>query len=427
MPRSDQYFGAWAIHPRSPILSQLQPALRAASERGVNARGFLLADLLEADPQYELVGGVAVIPISGLITKGGDWLFGGTSTEATRKLISRALADSAVKSILLKIDSPGGTVAGVDDLASEIATANLVKPITTYIEDMGASAAYWLASQGSRIYANPSAEIGSIGVFTVIEDWSRAYENAGIEISVIRTGKYKGQVTGERVTEERKAEAQRIVDGMFALFKAAVQAGRKMDDEEFDAVSDGRVFLAEEAVALKLIDGVKPLAEVLSGVNNTTALVGGQPSRKDMRVMAEEEKAEAVAPPQVTIADLEAACVGADSAFILAQAKAGASVEQAKAEWIAALAKQRDEAEARALEAENQLKAAQEAARGNAPVVGANPATQTESAAGTATEQWNTAIKSWMEKGLNAAQATATVAKRQPELHAAYVAALNNR
>src|SRR5690606_31819803 len=127
----------------------------------------------------------------GAMTKQGS-SFGGASTVRTRRAIRSAAADKSVSAIMLLIDSPGGSVSGTSDLADDVANAKKKKPVYAYIEDTCCSAAYWVASQCSAIYANPTAIVGSIGTYMVVADYSRMAENAGVKVHCISTGKYKG-------------------------------------------------------------------------------------------------------------------------------------------------------------------------------------------------------------------------------------------
>lgn len=213
-------------------------------------------------PMHE---GVAVIRIVGGITKGLS-KFGGASTIQTRRALRQAVADEAVGSILLAIDSPGGQVAGVQELADEVVRTRQAKPVAAYIEDLGASAAYWIASQAGRITANRGAEVGSIGVFAVLQDLSGMAEREGVQVRVVSTGPYKGLgVPGTPVTDELVDMVQSRVDEIGQFFFAAVQTGRKLSAPRMAQVTDGRTWLAAEAQQLGLLDGIESFEEAVSG------------------------------------------------------------------------------------------------------------------------------------------------------------------
>ena len=218
-------------------------------------------------PYFSRVGeGVAAIRLDGTLGKAAS-KFVDTSTAFVRRGLRSALADPAVASILLIVDSPGGYVAGTEDLAADVAAANELKPVVAYIEDLGASAAYWIASQAGRVFANGSARIGSIGVFAVIEDSSKAMEAEGVTVHVISTGPLKGAgAPGAPVTDEHLAAWQAEIDDDFARFAAGIRRGRGMSGKQVEAVSTGGTWGADAAKGLGLIDGVKPLDAVIAGM-----------------------------------------------------------------------------------------------------------------------------------------------------------------
>ena len=126
-----------------------------------------------------------------------------------------------------------------------------------YIEDMGASAAYWVASQARTVAANAMAMVGSLGTFTVLYDLSKAAEMEGVQVHVVSTGDRKGAAApGTPVTDEDLAEAQRLVDGFDAFFRTAVRGGRERGTKDVSAVWTGTAWLAAEARSLGLVDRV---------------------------------------------------------------------------------------------------------------------------------------------------------------------------
>lgn len=254
------HLGCWAYEPL-----RLQQALWAL-QRGLwqpQAAAPLSRD--EGALFSKTADGVAIVRIVGAITKGVGKLTG-TSTILTRRALRQATQDETVQSILLAIDSPGGQVSGVQDLADEVLRASQHKPVTAYIEDLGASAAYWIASQAQRITANRTAEIGSIGVIAVLEDLSGAAEREGVKVHVVTTSPMKAVgVPGTVVLPEHLAYVGAMVETIGGFFFEAVARGRKLSAARLAAVTDGRVWIAGQAQALGLIDGVESFEEALSG------------------------------------------------------------------------------------------------------------------------------------------------------------------
>jgi protease-4 len=214
---------------------------------------------------YEILDGVAMADISGKMMKheaSGDT----TSTVMMRQTIRRMTSDERVKCVLLRIDSPGGTVAGAYDLASDISMLSGAKPCYAFIEDLGASAAYLQAVQTRSISANGNAEVGSIGTVGVVYDQSAAAAMQGVRVHLLRGqvgGKpapMKGAGTpGSEITADQLARWQEEIDDLNEGFLAAVEKGRKMTRPQVEAVADGGIWIAGKAKKLGLIDRVESL------------------------------------------------------------------------------------------------------------------------------------------------------------------------
>jgi signal peptide peptidase SppA len=224
--------------------------------------------------------GTALIPLMGPLSKAGSYKFGGTSTVRTQRALRLALADEEVSNGLIHIDSPGGHVAGIESLATEVARWRGRKPIVAQIDDLGASAAYWVASQADAIYANPTAEVGSIGTIAVVEDTSNRMDRLGIKVHVISTGPYKGVgVDGAPISESALAYLHERVAAINGHFLQAVQRGRGFDDGQLAAIADGRVFIAGTAYQHRLIDRVQSLDETIAQLSSSPSVLPGRQGR----------------------------------------------------------------------------------------------------------------------------------------------------
>lgn len=219
---------------------------------------------------YQIISGVAVIPVAGTILKDVPFYYelfdiAATSTEVLREQIEGAIANPAVDSILLEIDSPGGTSSGVSELGDAILRARTEKTIHAIIRDLGASAAYWLASQASHISASPTTSIGSIGTYIAVYDSSEFYESQGIHAIVVASGEHKGAgIEGTKITEEQIAPWQEMVDGLTTEFVAAIARGRGVDMAVIAPLATGRTWLATPARELGLIDVVENFDDALT-------------------------------------------------------------------------------------------------------------------------------------------------------------------
>lgn len=216
---------------------------------------------------YVRVGSVAHIAIGGVMVKHASMVNGmsqprGTATETVRRGLANAIADDRNRGGVLHIESPGGSVMGLDELADDIHAARAVfqargGDIVTVFAGLGASAAYYVGSQASKVYATPSAEIGSIGVYTLMADSTEAWRQAGYRVYRVRSADKKGiGAEGQEITADDLKVVQGNIDDLFAEFKAAVARGRGMTAEQVDAVATGEVWIASKALAKGLIDGI---------------------------------------------------------------------------------------------------------------------------------------------------------------------------
>ena len=225
------------------------------------------------EPFYELVGTVAVIPVEGVICKYADMINGtsqprGITSDRLTRALAAASVDNRARSILLQIDSPGGTVAGGDDMLDAMARTRARKPVVAYCHDLCASGGYLLASQSSSIYANPSATVGSMGVYCVYQDSSKAFADEGITSIIIRAGVHKGMgEPGVPISDEQVAAKQELVDALAAWYVDAVAKGRGMIRAAVQTLATGRVWTGTQAVELGLVDGVTNITALLERMN----------------------------------------------------------------------------------------------------------------------------------------------------------------
>lgn len=260
--------------------------------------------------------GIAVIPIVGVLTKEMTWFtrfFGGTSTLETSALLADAIANPSISRIVLYVDSPGGTIRGIGELALQIFRARAVKPLVAFASDVTASGGFYLAAQASRVFALESSLVGGIGVFAVVDDSSAAFEAGGMKRHVVRSAKLKGAgVPGTAVTPEQLAEVQGIVDDHAELFIASVARGRGVSANAIRKLADGRVHGGRAAVELGLVD------ELVGTFGDVIARAAGQPASVGMRA---------------TVTELQAAIPGAGTGFLIAARREGWTMAQAAAEF----------------------------------------------------------------------------------------------
>lgn len=208
---------------------------------------------------YEILAGIAVIPVSGtLVHKLGTLrpYSGMTGYDGIRANLSMALADSSVKAIALDIDSPGGEVSGCFDLVDEIYEARGEKPIWSILSESAYSAAYAIASATDRIVVPRTGGTGSVGVICLHADFSKALDKAGIAVTLIQYGARKADGNEfQPISDEVLSRFQSDVDAMGDLFVETVARNRKISAKAVRSTEAG-TFLGETGVSLGFADAV---------------------------------------------------------------------------------------------------------------------------------------------------------------------------
>ena len=220
--------------------------------------------------------GIAVLPLYGVITQRGNMVDdisgpGSTSTQKFTSALRQVLADDTVGQILIDIDSPGGSVYGVSELAAEIMKARTQKPVVAVANSLAASAAYWIGCAAGEFYVTPGGEVGSIGVWQAHFDYSKALEGDGVKPTLISAGKFK--VEGSPYVPldlEALSFMQSRVDDYYNAFAKAVAKGRGLTVNDVrEGMGEGRVLGADAALAAKMVDGVATFDEVLAKMQKT--------------------------------------------------------------------------------------------------------------------------------------------------------------
>ncbi|MDO9108095.1 MAG: signal peptide peptidase SppA [Coriobacteriia bacterium] len=198
---------------------------------------------------------IAVIHIDGVIAGTGSALDGVITPENILSQLDQALADDGVKAILLRIDSPGGTVAASQEIAMEVAAAAEEKPVIASVGDVGASGAYMVASQCDEIVALPTSAIGSIGVIIEIPNVAGLLDKLGVEFTVLTAGEYKDAGSPFRsMTPTETALVQKGVDSAYDEFINIVAEGRGLSKDKVRTMATGWAWSAREAEKMGLVD-----------------------------------------------------------------------------------------------------------------------------------------------------------------------------
>ena len=273
MPR-----GHWAVTEDS-LHEVLQ--LSRMAETSVENKGLMgLSHYDDEDDDEEelsrlltISGNTAVVNIAGSLTNNASYwnrYFGVTGYPEIREALIQAANDESVENILLQVDSGGGAVKGVFDLAEFIKKIDtLIKPIETINTGMMASAAYLLGSQARKVHATEMSQTGSIGVIMVHMEYTEMFKERGIKVNVIRAGKYKALVNPyEKLTPEAEAGLQKEADYIHGKFIEVVAEGREMSESVVkEKMADGKVYYTEDALELGLVDNISNIDKLVAELN----------------------------------------------------------------------------------------------------------------------------------------------------------------
>lgn len=222
-----------------------------------------------ATPEYFNVGGVALIPITGVMMRSDeevqhDGVWYGTSQERIRRVLAATERDEAVQRRVLVVDSPGGLARGMDALAAEVRASAAIKGLVTYIASGAHSAAYWLASATQRIVTERDGAAGSIGTYVVAYDTSKMLDKMGVTAHLVSSGGTKGVgAFGVPLTDDYLTTLKESVVVIQGLFNDGVATGRKISIEAARELASGREWIGMQAVKVGLVDSIGSLGALV--------------------------------------------------------------------------------------------------------------------------------------------------------------------
>lgn len=254
----------WAITP--PMLSVVARILGhrlAGDPLEVSA----LAKRPPAEPVAE--GGVAVLPVHGVLAPRMNMMSevsGGTTYDRLGQQLAFAMRNPDISTIVLDIDSPGGSAIGATEFAAKLRAAREHKRIIAQANHEMCSAAFWLGANATEIVASPSAMLGSLGVYSLHEDLSAALEKAGIKLTYISAGKFKTDGNeAEPLSESAHARIQSLVDATYASFIGDVALGRgRTADHIRKGYGEGAVVTAQEALDFGMVDRIETFEDTVA-------------------------------------------------------------------------------------------------------------------------------------------------------------------
>jgi protease-4 len=198
---------------------------------------------------FEAGNRVGVVQLEGTIV----------TSDTILKQLRKLRKKSSVKAIVIRINSPGGTVAPAQEIYREIVKTKRKKPVVASMETVGASAAYYVASSANTVVCSQGTITGSIGVIMMLPQIRKIIEKIGVDVNVIKAGKYKDIGSAVRpLTEDERNILQTFAKEIHEQFISDVAAGRKgkIDRDKLVAIADGRFFTGEKAKELGLVDEI---------------------------------------------------------------------------------------------------------------------------------------------------------------------------
>jgi protease IV len=233
-----------------------------------------LVALVVAKPGRRVASGeaVALIRLSGGIqetTTTGLFSAGGISPQVVEDRLDLAQEDPSVRAIVLRIESPGGTVGASQQIAELVAEAK--KPVVISMADVVASGGYYISSQADRIVAQPGTLTGSIGVIWATIDPAGLLKKLGVKLDAITAGKHKDMFLPGRLNRERRKIVQRLVDDMYDQFVSDVAQGRSLNEADVRELATGELYTGEQALELGLVDSTGYLEDA---INEAESLAG---------------------------------------------------------------------------------------------------------------------------------------------------------
>ena len=409
----DQYFGLWSVEESHFMqlfghVSSIDLAAHV-KEGEIEQKN---ASVIEAGQSKV----IALVDINGTLTKRGSSFSSAGAMVYLKRQIRQLAHDDGISGIVLKIDSPGGTVAGTADLAAEVAAAREKKPVYAFCEDLTASAAYWVASQCSKVYANnETAMIGSVGTYVGLYDLSGMAEKEGIKAIVIKSTDLKGAgFPGAEVTEAQIAVWQELIDKTQSQFTQGVSKGRGISVPEAEKLATGRVYVADDALSLGMIDKIATFEDMLADLQSEIA---GKSKQQRRSTVTKEETPEK---QPASVAEVKKACPDADANFVLDCVEKGLTIEEAKGAYIINL---REQVKMRDTELEEAKSKEPKKPGVDASMNDGGQSNTPQSHSG---DDFESQVRELCGKGVSRRDAVKRVARQDPDAHQEYLLSNND-
>jgi protease-4 len=216
---------------------------------------------------------VAVILSQGDISTGGE----GISSKEVCKLFQDVRSNESIKTVVFRVNSPGGSALASDEIWREVKLTNKIKKVVVSMGDVAASGGYYVSTPASRIFAESSTITGSIGVFGVIPFiGDMLTDKLGLTFDRVSTNKHSVLSLNKKLTKEELSFLQEEVNQIYSDFLSKVAQGRGMTVEEVNRIARGRVWTGEDALKIGLVDEIGGISEAISYASKQAGLTNAK-------------------------------------------------------------------------------------------------------------------------------------------------------
>jgi protease-4 len=220
---------------------------------------------------------IAVVDITGILTSSHNVSRGASSARSIIEQLDQFGEDNSVRALVLRIDSPGGTVVAAQEIFAAInrLREEKEKVVVASMADIAASGGYYIACSADRIFANPGTITGSIGVIMEFPNMEELFGKIGLKSNTIKSGEFKDTGSALREMTDREREVlQALIDDVYGQFVQAVQESRGMTPEKVRELADGRIFTGRQALELGLVDEIGDMTDAIRAAADLAGIEG---------------------------------------------------------------------------------------------------------------------------------------------------------
>lgn len=254
---------------RAQLISKLCDLAGVSDEKDLHLIPF--ADYAASKALVKGHGNVAVIYADGEIVDGDD--LQNVAGDRFVKEIDKVMKDKAIKAVVLRVNSPGGSVAASCKIRQALDSLQAKKPLVASFGNYAASGGYWISNGCEKIYADANTVTGSIGVFSMIPEFSKVTGKVGVNVEYVRSNAHSDMFSLVRPFDERELQyMQASVEDIYEMFVNLVAEGRDLDPARVDEIAQGRVWIGSNALEIGLVDEIGTLKDAVAYAGSLAGL-----------------------------------------------------------------------------------------------------------------------------------------------------------